>query len=211
VSIRGFSLGKLEFPLAGFQGRSAEDLTSILADITGSLGQPSERQDVIAYVKELREAESRMAYKSLEVRPFVQESFLQFEIENKGNTDIELLMLEALVPPQFLNPNWKPTASPDLHVERKRRVDEEYWWFATTSQRGAFGRVSAGLRPIITPAMGSVIAYGMKLPVLQGDPPFYERHRVIYYQVHAADYPTEMETITWDNLEFRTWIEPGHA
>jgi hypothetical protein len=45
IAIRDFSLGELDFPLLGFQGRSIDDLPSILSDITKRMNQPSEAQD----------------------------------------------------------------------------------------------------------------------------------------------------------------------
>jgi hypothetical protein len=59
IAIRDFSLGKLDFPLLGFQGRSIDDLPSILSDITKRMNQPSEAQDLSSYVDDLREAERK--------------------------------------------------------------------------------------------------------------------------------------------------------
>jgi hypothetical protein len=201
VSIRGFSLGRLEFPLAGYQGRSIDDLPSLLADITNRVGSPSERQDLEENLKEIRAAETQMAHKSLEVRPFVRDGALQFELTNKGNTDIELLMLEALVPLPYAR---QVSTSEFMHRETKQRGDQVYVWVACTSQRGAFGARTASLRPIITPAMGVVPVPEMYVRL---DPPSLEadlaRSLPIYYQAHAVDYPTEMEQIIWAQLEFR--------
>jgi hypothetical protein len=98
VALKDFAWGTLQFPLAGYQGRSIEDLPSILADVSKALDLPSERQDLDAYLTEVHSAEAQMAYKNLVVRPFIRDFGLQFEIENTGNTDLELLMLEVMVP-----------------------------------------------------------------------------------------------------------------
>src|ERR1017187_10665377 len=46
ISIRGFSLAKLDYPIAGYQGRSVDDLPSILADITRVVDLASQKQDL---------------------------------------------------------------------------------------------------------------------------------------------------------------------
>lgn len=203
VSIRNFSLGKLEFPLAGFQGRSIDDIAGILADITRKLSIPSERVDTDAYLLEIREAEARLVHKSLHLHPFVRGNALWFELTNQGNTDIELLMLEAIVPEQCISRHWSPGTSNFMHFEKTRRHDNDYLWFACTSNRGAYGDKGPGLRPILTPAMGTIVADGMRIPLTQGQMDTPDSHRPFHYQIHAVDYPTEMEKTTWADLEFR--------
>jgi hypothetical protein len=203
VFIRNFSLGKLGYPLAGLQGRSIDDIPSMLADITNTLDIPSERVDTDAYLQEIREAEARLVYKSLHVHPFVCQHSLQFELTNNGNSDIELLMLEAIVPKQHVSRHWPPGTSDFMHFENVRRHDNGYLWFACTSNRGAFRDKKPSLRPILTPAMGTTVAAEMRIAVTQEKMDYPESHRPIYYQIHAVDYPTEMGTTTWADLEFR--------
>jgi hypothetical protein len=201
VSIRNFSLGKLEFPLAGFQGRSIDDIAGILADVAKKFDAPSERVDIDAYLQEIREAEAKLIYKSLHVHPFLRGNLLLFELTNNGNTDIELLMLEVLLPTVYLHSDWFPRKF--MHSERTSRAHIEYTWIACTSARGAFGDEQPSLRPILTPAMGTTVARGMDIAVTEqntGDPGM--RHP-IYYQIHAVDYPTEMESTSWIDLERR--------
>jgi len=202
VSVRGFSLGQLEFPLAGYQGHPIHDLPSILADITNRFHLPSEKPDLDSYLNEVRSAEANMAYKSLEVRPFVRENSLMFEMENTGNTDIELLMLEVLVPRSYVSEHWNPGLSPFMHFEEKRLGDKDYVWFACTSRRGEFGVIKASLRPIITPAMGVVEVEWMRIPITQGLG-FSDMRAVLYYQIHAVDYPTERERKILAEIESR--------
>jgi hypothetical protein len=161
VGIRDFAWGKLEFPLLGYQGRSVEDLPSIVSDITRALKIPSEPVAQDAYSEELKTAEVSMAYKSLRVRPFVDPSKVSpcFEIENLGNSDIELLMLDAWAPVECLHEPWgrRPAenfVTAHMHVDVKWRDSIEYRWFAGTSNRGAFGEKPGRLRPIITPPWG---------------------------------------------------------
>jgi hypothetical protein len=201
VSIRNFSLGKLEFPLLGFQGRSIDDIASILADVTNKLHIPSERVDMDAYLQEIREAEAKLVYKSLNVHPFVQGNALQFELTNQGNTDIELLMLEVLVAREYVDRSRIPSGY--MHREKTIRHGTEYSSFTCTSARGAFGNTQPSLRPILTPAMGTTKVIGMSVPPTEETLAASERPHPIYYQIHAVDYPTEMESTSWIDLERR--------
>lgn len=204
VSIRNFSLGKLEFPLLGFQGRSIDDISGILADVTNTLHIPSERVDLDAYLQEIREAEAKLIYKSLNIHPFVQGNALQFELTNNGNADIELLMLEAYVPKERINPRSLIGASNFVQSEAVRRNNIDYWWFACTSTRGTFGyKPQASLRPILTPTMGTTSVAGMAIPLTEGNLQASNSRPPIFYQIHAIDHPTEMESTPWDDLERR--------
>jgi len=202
VSVRNFSLGTLDFPLAGFQGRSIDDLPGILADITHRVLATSSRPDMITYLREIHEAEAQLIYKSLTVRPVVLDKTLRFELTNKGNTDIELLMLEVLVPTRYVDRTWPAGASDLFHFERVRRRDEDYMWFACTSNRGAFGMKKPILRPFLTPAMGTITARDMQIPLSPEKLDFPQMHFLIYYQIHAVDFPTDMEEISWAQLDF---------
>jgi len=201
VLIRGLSPAKVEFPLAGYQVRSIDDLPSIQADITNKLGTASAKQDIEDYLEEIRIAESQVANKTLLVSPFVRGNALHFEIKNEGNTDVELLMLEVLIPKRYVSRDWPPS-SPLLHHERRKMGDEEYFWFACTSRRGEFGTKEPSLRPILTPTMGAVDS-GIHLPVSQEEIPHQNMRHPIRYQIHAVDYPTEMEHTDWASIEAR--------
>ena len=203
ISIRDFSLGKLAFPLAGFQGRSIDDLPGILADVSNRLGVTSVPQDVSTYLMELNEAARNMSNKSLEVRPFVQKHSLQFELENKGSNDLELLMLEVWIPFQYVSPSWGPDHSKFRHTERRTKSEQDYYWFACTSQRGRLGEKESSLLPVITPSMGKVVANEMKIALVQQQPRYSEMQRRIYYQAHVVDYRSDLETVTYAELEVR--------
>jgi hypothetical protein len=206
VGIRDFAWGKLEFPLLAYQGRSIEDLPSILSDITKAFKISSEPMDHEAYLTEIRTAEASMAYKSLTVRPLLHPNVtLRFEIENRGNADIELLMLEVWMPVECLYEAWgrRPAeqfVTTHMHVEVKWRGPLEYRWFACTSSRGAFGAKSGSLRPIITPAMGVIGVLGMDIPLNRSLPRDSSDDWPIHFQIHAVDFPTEPEKTTWQAL-----------
>jgi hypothetical protein len=206
ISIRNFSLGKLDYPLAGYQGRSIDDLPNILADINKELRLPFAKQDLEPYLSELTEADAQMTYKSLETRPFISASdyTLQFEVKNPGNADIELLMFEVLVPTQWLNEYW--AKEPErvfhkfMHSERKWVDGHDYVWFACTSQRGSFGTIAPSLRPIITPAMGVTAVSGMRISLDRKLPLDFNSDCPVIHQFHAVDYPTDQERRMWKEL-----------
>ena len=47
-----------------------------------------------------------MIYKSLRITPGLEGQHIGFDIENTGNSDIEIIMLEVLVPDAIVNKNW---------------------------------------------------------------------------------------------------------
>jgi hypothetical protein len=102
IAIKGYTFDKLDFPLKGFQGRYPSDLEGILLDISQQIGKVSDAVDVAGYLAELRQAEDSLIYKNLIFRPIRTKLNCQpnlvFEIENKGNVDIELLFAEVCVP-----------------------------------------------------------------------------------------------------------------
>ena len=65
--------------------------------------------DERAYAAELEGAESKLIYKTVVVRPKWDGRALGFELENVGNVDIELLMLETEIPNEFISRHWPPT------------------------------------------------------------------------------------------------------
>lgn len=202
VSIRSFSLGKLEFPLAGFQGRSIDDIAGIVADIANKLSVPSDRVDIDAYLADVRAAEAKLIYKSLKVHPFVQGNYLNFELTNSGNTDIELIMLEVLVFHGYMRPDAVPSGR-FAHHRISHRDGLAYGHIAGTSSRGAYGGIDPCLPPILTPSMGATIVEQMSIALKLPNPGAIERRERLFYQIHAVDYPTGMESTVWTDLEFR--------
>jgi hypothetical protein len=71
VGIKNISLGQLSYPLAGIQGRTIDDIGSILTDIGKRLDAPVANIDAKAYLTELHDAEEQLVYKSLKVEPVV--------------------------------------------------------------------------------------------------------------------------------------------
>ena len=86
-----------------------------------------------------------------------------------------------------------------MHMEAKKWEREDYRWLAITSQRGAFANKPGSLRPVLTPTMDVILADHMAID-LHTDEPQDGGILNIYYQIHAVDYPTQMEKINWQDL-----------
>jgi hypothetical protein len=194
VAVKRFPLSQLSYPMAGIQGRAVENIGLLLEEIGNYLGNSPEPIDTTAYLKELAEAEARLVYKSLVVTPVLDDGrVLRFDIQNVGNVDLELLMLEAIVPVQMILPG-------TVTFPSKSGIDSAHIagsggacrWFGCYSQRGTYRDYPPLLRPIITPSMGAFRPrFMIPLKALTADTPGLS----ISFQVHAADYPTQRESI----------------
>ncbi|MGO9009866.1 MAG: toll/interleukin-1 receptor domain-containing protein [Bryobacteraceae bacterium] len=188
VAIKNMSLGQLSYPLAGLQGRNIDDIGSILDDIGNGIGVQPATVDAKVYLTELQEAEAALIYKSLKVEPVPEANWLRFDLENVGNVDLELLMLEVYIPRSLLPPNY---SMGDVDVSTTSRDGKPYLSYRCYSNRGKCGRSTPVLRPIITPSMGKVRP-PFEVAIRTGLAPF-ERELRMFYQIHAIGYRTQEE------------------
>ena len=191
VSIKNFPLGQLSFPLSGYQGRQIDDIGQIIEDIAGSTGSPPVGIDQRAYAAEVREAESKLIYKTVLVRPKWDGRALRFELENVGNVDIELLMLETQIPSELISSRWSPFG-PGFDRRIITREGVSHNWLACYSARGAYRSVEPFLRPYLTSSMGTVIVENFEIPFelpLAGT----QKEQSILFQLHAVNYTTQMQ------------------
>jgi hypothetical protein len=194
VGIKNISFGQISYPLAGVQGRNIDDIGSILDDIGDRIGTTPASVDSRAYLEELRDAEAQLTYKSLVVEPVKEGNALRFDIQNVGNVDLELLMLEVYIPASFFLAHivYDPILG-DAGVDRAftSRNGVSYQHLSCYSARGVYGNIVPTLRPIITPSMGKIRpSFGVRaLKALDDD----ERKLSIFFQVHAIGYRTEEE------------------
>lgn len=98
VAIKNMSLGQLSYPLAGLQGRSADDIGPLLDDIGNRIGVAPKAIDIKAYRADLEDAEAQLVYKSLTLEPVVEGEGLLCDLRNVGNIDLELLMFQVFIP-----------------------------------------------------------------------------------------------------------------
>ncbi len=191
VAIKNFPLGQLSFPLSGYQGRKIEDIDQIIEDIRDRTGSQAVHIDQHAYASEILEAESNLIYKTIVVRPKWNGQQLQFEIQNAGNIDVELLMLEVRIPADLI-----PEGTPFGHwYDTQTTISPDgirYRWLACYSSRGVYLALEPCLRPFLTPSMGPVLVerfrIPFKLPMTAA-----QREQSIFFQLHAVGYTTEMQ------------------
>jgi hypothetical protein len=162
VGLSRISLGQLSWPLAGFQARSIEAIGPIIDDIANRIGVTPNVVDARAYLTEPEEAEAQLLYKSLKVEPVLEGNLLSVDIQNVGNVDLELLMLDVLVP-ELVSPDNKYRAARGVSMDRAFR-GIPYRNYSCYSQRGTFNEITPILRPVITPSMG-IVRLNMEIPV----------------------------------------------
>jgi hypothetical protein len=195
VTIRNFPLGQLSFPLAGIQGRSIDDIGQIIADIAAYIRITPNGIDELAFAEEKLEAESRLITKNISVQPTWSGQYLSFQLENRGNVDIELLMLEVTIPQSLVSRNWAPVGR---GFESRRFTGgngEQFSWFACFSPRGVYRARESWLRPFLTSSMGTLKVDDFNIPF---DLPLTSRQLDISlnYQIHVVGYRTEPEECT---------------
>jgi hypothetical protein len=189
-------IGQMPWPLAGIQGRTVDEIGSIIADIANRLGRNPTMIDVKEYQKELEEAETQLVYKSLLVEPLIlhDTAALRFNIRNTGNVDLELLMFHVFVPKTFCSPNgYVPQKSHEITPSFRDGLT--YMSYACYSNRGVCGALSPLLRPIISPSMGKVQP-NFLIPIKRGDVPPDVLKMKVYYQIFAVNFRTEEEHTT---------------
>jgi hypothetical protein len=179
----------MSWPLLGIQGRSVDEIGAILDDIRNRFGVGIAEIDTKAYAQEMEEAESKVVYKSLTVELVTEDSGLQFDIQNTGNVDLELLMFEVYVPRLILSGNTSLPHNADVRNVQRSGID--YAAIACYSNRGVCGGYAVMLRPIITPSMGK-IRPKFAIPLRRDIDKAY-RDWPVYYQIHALGYRTEEE------------------
>jgi hypothetical protein len=192
IAIKNFPLAQLSNPLREIQGRNIDELGAILDDISDKLGVTAAIIDLNAYQAEIRQAEDRLVYRSIVVRVRWNGRALAFTIENAGNIDIELLMLEVLIPSDIVEASWNPAFINGIDFKHVTRAGVPHRWFGCYSPRGSFRGIGPLLRPFITTSMQEVEIENFSIPLnlpLTGN----DLGRTILFQVHAIGYTTEMQ------------------
>lgn len=165
IAIKNFPLAQMSYPLAGIQGRNIDDLGAVLDDIGDRLGVTAAAVDLAAYLAAIRRAEESLVYRSIVVRAQWNGRPLTFTIQNAGNVDIELLMLEVLVPSDLIRRDWSPRPINGLDFKNVLRAGVSYGWFGCYSPRGSFRSMEELLRPFITTSMQEVEIQNFSIPL----------------------------------------------
>lgn len=190
IGIKNFPLAQMSFPLAGFQGRPVQEVTAWLDDIGNYLGKQAEQVDVTSFVDEINRAEAQLVYKSLKVEPTIQGQKLCFDITNIGNVDLELLMLETLIPYSAVDMTRLSVMS--MYFDYNVRVVDgvNYVWLGVYSPRGVYKRYVPLLQPVLTPSMGTV---RLEIDAWKGLSPEGAGPLPMHFKIHALGYNTELE------------------
>ena len=193
VAIKSYRFDKLDFPLKGFQGRYVRDLEGILYDISLGSKWVAGEVDKAAYLNAIERAGVSLVYKSLVFQPvrttFIGSPHLMFEIENRGNVDIDLLFAEVRVPQLILAPRQNISeAPPTLEIDAPSDNWLVRYYSAPNTVRPGVRR----LEPTITRSMGvrrlKELRFGLKPDLTEED-----LEVVIRYQIHGRDYDTQPE------------------
>jgi len=193
-----YSLSQVPFPLAGLQGRQLDDLGFVIDSIAKREGIAPAPINIEAYQTEVGRAKADLNYRSLVVTPIMNGHALEFDIENVGNVDLELLMLEVLIPAGAIDPRWVPPRYVEFLASR-RIEGRDYNAYELYSPRGALNTPPA-LRPVITPSMGRYrTQFSVRLDFSQHNTVELRR---FWFQLHAVGYATQMESrafleLTW--------------
>jgi hypothetical protein len=199
LTVGTFSATQVPFPISGLQIHSADDLGIVLRDVSAGLGRRPFKVDIDAYTVQLREVESRLVYKSLLVTPSVVDGgrSLVFDIENQGNADFELLMLEMMIPRAATEQHWSPTG---IDSDTRNEAGLQHWWLACYSPRGVLLGQVPYLRRVITPGMGK-FQPRFSIPLASGFPGQLTQPVLVRYALHAVGYSTG--TQEFELVQFR--------
>lgn len=198
IVIKEFLFTKVDFPLKGYNGRVVGDIEGILHDIGRETGLIAERIDTLQYRTDMLSAEASLIYKSVIVTPYMSNGLLKFVIENNGNTDLDLLMLETWVPFDRVQTNWIRSGSANVLRYETSVIDGEQYWHAIYTTSIVPEGIEC-LRPVLTRSMGRVHLLHPAFPLKQTvmDP------MVIYYHLHVRSYDTQRESTVLDSVELR--------
>lgn len=194
VGIRGLSLGKLQFPLLGYNGRSADDIEGLLYDISIQCHEVAERVDRIEYLREFGRAEESVTYRSVVLRPYIVRAGgrleIRFEVRNQGNIDMELLHVDVVVPIALVDSHWTPSNEGPRAVDREAFDGRQCYRIRLTALSNALSR----LEPVLTRSMGWVQVPMLTCPLNREHTEGDMRGAPVYFQVYARNYDTTRES-----------------
>lgn len=194
VAIINLRFSELSFPLAAYNGRLVDDIEGILYDITRETGLSHKRVDVLDYRERIRLAEDSVTYKSLILNAFWDGERIRFKLRNNGNTDLDLLMVEAWCPYQSNPGVHRSTFFPTLtrNVETLDGISYDHAIYSTLPSASFSGSGVVPLRATLTPSMGELrVMYPDYAIVVDA----VIKTQRLYYQVHARNYASDRESI----------------
>jgi hypothetical protein len=192
LTLTRFASSQAVFPIAGMQIYSIDDIGIVLNHISSATGLLPSVINNDAYIENIRRAEAALNYKSLVVTPVVEGQQLWFDIENVGNADLELLMLEITIPRAATVRAWAPSQGVGFDSWVRVIDGKEHLWIALYSPRGSYTEIPPLLRPILTPTMGK---FRPRYPIALADgyPIELGGLAMIEFQLHAVGYSTQRD------------------
>ena len=177
VLIRDYGFNELDFPLKGFQGRRINDITHILHDIAAEVGLSAPTDlDEQRFVGEVRSIAAGILSKGIALQPvmFLKEGssrILRFRLSNTGDTDVELIEVEAAVPKSVLvNQAWSAHYIPSVLSPSDQVIDDEPCVVLKLHAfQGTVNRIEHGpfqpLPPVFAPGMSMRLLDGLWFPI----------------------------------------------
>jgi hypothetical protein len=123
-----------------------------------------------------------------------------FEVENRGNGDIELLFAEVWVPQCLIHPTW---VTGNNHRPAVMEIDEDIPGYRHVQHYSRPGvPEKRRLEPVITRSMGIRRIRDLRFS-LKGQYSEDEVNQIIRYQIHAANYDTVPEEVRFKDIEIK--------
>jgi hypothetical protein len=106
-------------PLSALHARNLNDpadVKALICDLQQECGVHANGVDVTQFVTDLVNVGRELPSKRALLTPYIERQpfGLRFRLENTGNQDLELVMIEVSVPKRYVDPNWHPMADPNL-------------------------------------------------------------------------------------------------
>jgi TIR domain len=190
LTLTRFTAGQTPFPIAGMQIYSISDIGIVLHRVALAANRTAKNIDLDVHAEALRKAETAVNYRSLVVTPSIdRQTSLQFDIENVGNADAELLMLEFLLPRTVVDTYGMASQTTIEWIARENGL----LWLACYAPRGAVMNVTPCLSPILTSTMGKVRSR-LSVPLSWNELKNSPQNVQVSYQLHAVNYQTVRNT-----------------
>jgi hypothetical protein len=180
--------GGIGSPLSVLHARSLhdpEDVRALASDIQQVCSLEAKGLHVGRFVSDLLQIERELPSKRAMLTPYIllQPYGLSFKLENNGNQDIELLMVEASVPKRYVDPAWVPMCDPTVVEVKNNPIGTEP--YLTLSYKAFYGPTNPSFGTI--ERLPQFLAVGM--PPYELKPPFAFALRANLKEADGVDIP----------------------
>lgn len=210
IAIADFTLDKLPPPLAFCHGRPIEYIEGVVFDIVRGIEEKRRKEkkpqivintnplNKVEFLNRIQKAEAGLIRKAIAIRPRLLGESLTFDIENQGNTDVELLHIDIFVPIALKPPSTNfVIVRPNNALSTQPEHIEDHKTPHTRIRLTALKDVDEKLEPVLTPSMGIVNVRGLQINLNPNAFSHPDPGAVVYYQVHARNYRSERVAKRW--------------